>query len=397
MCDVRCAAALPALNTRKPSRLECIQVTLLSCSHFAVLLPGLAHGLQEVAASVVNGTAGTTASQGVTALAETLTNGLLEDALDAFELAVAAVDDCFTVRQTQRAFTALVMRVLGVRERYSDADAERAGARLLKQALKVRETVAKASNSGEVDKMDSLRRAPYPAAGAPPLPWETVAPTAPAPEPSSQAAPAPAPAAEPEFSTTEEPQPTGRVRIPPRWRRKLGADACVYVQEYFDEVWSEADKRDEAEAEDLVLVVQALVRELRDGKREAQHAEAQAAAADERAAAANKRADRREAAADAWVAEMTVQMEEEFALSKKHSAEHRAEIQSFIEADAARDKLFKEQLQEMEQTLEGRVRERVDELEGELEAAEDRAGTLEARLEGRLVGACPWCLVPTQA
>ena len=99
----------------------------------------------------------------------------------------------------------------------------------------------------------------YPAAGAPLLPWETVAPTAPAPEPPTQAAPALAPAPAPEPAATrqqpeprpEEPQLAGRVRIPKSWQRKLGADAYAYVQEYFDEVWRDDHDPDEAAAENL--------------------------------------------------------------------------------------------------------------------------------------------------
>ena len=91
---------------------------------------------------------------------DTLTDGLLEDALEAFEPVVAAVKGGVTARGQQRWFAALVMRALGVQALLIQPDAEKAGARLLKQAAKVRKSVAKASNSGEPDKIDVLRRAP---------------------------------------------------------------------------------------------------------------------------------------------------------------------------------------------------------------------------------------------
>ena len=121
----------------------------------------MAHGLRELAASIVNGTAGVAGPRGTTGLAETLTDGLLEDALEAFEPVVAAVKGGVTARGQQRWFAALVMRALGVQALLTQPDAEKAGARLLKQAAKVRKRVAKASNSGrEPDKIDVLRRAP---------------------------------------------------------------------------------------------------------------------------------------------------------------------------------------------------------------------------------------------
>ena len=226
-------------------------------------LLGLAKRLGELAAFVVRGTSNTTAHQGIVALVETLTDGLLEDALDAFESAVAAVEGGIVVRAQQRAFAALVMRAVGEVTPLSDGEAEKAGARLLKQAAKVRSSVAKAASSGEHKRIDVLRCALYPAPGAPPLPWEPSVPRIPAPTP----APAPVPASAPEPPPPIEKQ-LGRIKFPLQWKRALGDDGCARVEEVFDDddddVLSVFINEDgELEASGLRLVVSSLVDELR--------------------------------------------------------------------------------------------------------------------------------------
>jgi hypothetical protein len=311
-----------------------------------VSLLGLAKRLGELAAFVVRGTSNTTAHQGIVALVETLTDGLLEDALDAFESAVAAVEGGIVVRAQQRAFAALVMRAVGEVTPLSDGEAEKAGARLLKQAAKVRSSVAKAASSGEHKRIDVLRCALYPAPGAPPLPWEPSVPRIPAPTP----APAPVPASAPEPPPPIEKQ-LGRIKFPLQWKRALGDDGCARVEEVFDDddddVLSVFINEDgELEASGLRLVVSSLVDELR----------AQGDAAGERDRATAER-DRATAERDRAIAE------------RDRAIAERGRLMA--QRDSA--------LQEAEEAAD------------DAEQWEDHAGKLQAQLDGRAIGACRLC------
>ena len=237
-------------------------------------MPGFAHGLRELAASIVNSTAGVAGPQGTTGLAETLTDGLLEDALEAFEPVVAAVEGGVTARGQQRWFAALVMRALGVQVLLAQADAEKAGARLLKRSAKVRASVTKAMNSGEPDKIDVLRRTPYHSPGAPPLSWQ--ADEAPAPTPAPALAPAPAP----ELPHPPAVERLSRIKFPRHWVRSLGTDGCARVEARFDDEDDDTlaiftDENGELNASGLRLVITSLVHDERSARDERDRAEAE--------------------------------------------------------------------------------------------------------------------------
>ena len=355
---------------------------------FAVSLPGLAQRLRKLAAFVVGGTSNTTTPQGIIALVETLTYGLLEDALDAFEPAVAAVEGGIVVRAQQRAFAALVMRAVGEHTPLSDGEAEKVGARLLKQAAKVRSSVAKAVISGEHERIDILRRAPYPAPGAPPLPWETTAPSALAPAP----APVPAPASAPPPKLPQPPavERPSRIKFSLQWARALGADGCARVEKVFDDDDSDSlaeftDKDGELATPGLRLVVSSLAHAAR-----AQDAELQAAhdarLHDARVAdalcASSVAAARADAARSATEAERAIahelQESQRATIERLREQLRTAEDREYACVRAVFD----------EELLAGdRARKRVIELEEKLWRTQQALDAAEARLEGRAIGA----------
>ena len=346
----------------------------------------MAHGLRELATYAVNGTIGVGGPQGIAALPKTLTDGLLEDALDAFEPVVAAAGN-LTVRRQQRSFSTLVMRALGVQTLLAEADAERSGARLLKQASKVRASVAQARSSGcPTDQIDLLRNATYPASGSPPLPWETTAPSALEPVP----APAPAPVPPPELPQPPVVERPSRIKFPLQWARALGADGCARVEKLFDDDDSDSlaeftDKDSELTTSGLQLVVSLLAHAAR-----AQDAELQAAhdarVHDARAADALRATSVAAARADAFRSAT----DEERAIAHELQESQRATIERLREQlRTAEDReyacvraVFDEEL------LAGdRARKRVIELEEELWRTQQALDAAEARLEGRAIGA----------
>ena len=380
----------PVPCDRHPTRAHSVSTPI--SAYNCVLLPGLGQQLGELAASVLGVTVGTSTTHTTIAVVETLTDGFLEDAFAAFEPAVAAIDGGVVVRRQQRAFTQLVMRALRVETVLADQDAEKAGARLLKQASKVRASVAKACSAGDSDKIDALRRVPYPAAGMPPLPWEPSAPPLPAPAPVPEPISAPASTHTTTTSPMQEELPEERrkrVKIPLHWQRRLGTDACAYVEEYYKEVLSDDDDDVDLDADCLLLIVRSLVRDRGDvqeaERRVRAAAEAEVAAADAQAAAADDRAARATEHANENYRMLQEQVDVSDERRKSHHEEcvrllnqaHTAEERAHARLPQLLDEMYKD-------TLDRKLKERTEGLEEQLRLERERADFFEARLEGRM-------------
>ena len=104
-------------------------------------LPGGAGTLFELAVRIVGVVEGDVGLSGAPGVADSLNDGLLVRALDAFEPVVSAYGRHLTLRRQQCFFTWMVRDALGVQKEVDGSTrgpAETAGARLLKQARKVR-------------------------------------------------------------------------------------------------------------------------------------------------------------------------------------------------------------------------------------------------------------------
>jgi hypothetical protein len=356
----------------------------------AFFLPELAQQLREVADSVFAGNDGTNTTQGNILIVETLTDGLLEDVLDVFEPAVKAVEGTVTVRRQQRAFTAVVMRALNVQKVLGDSDAERAGQRLLKRAGQVRESVAKACSKGEPETMDQLRCAPYPASGAPPLPWEESTQLAVVPVPAPAPAPAPAPVPEPELPQPIVERPS-RIKFFLHEKRSWDDDGCARVAGIFDGDHDDlqqdgfTDTQGHLTASGLRFVVSSLLIDLRAAERERDNAERET----QREAAARQRES-------AFAESLKVSLKEEQDALDAAREEHRVALSSAREETrTAEERAYARVPQMLDEyygeTLERTVKERTEELEKELEEIETALEQAEERLNCRATGACPWC------